>query len=253
MKVRTSLSLLGLAVILLGTACISAQGFQPVGVSGAKQAVPYVVETLSLRIHNYSHVNRKALLAAESEATSILASAGIDVRWVDCPVSPADLDRYPDCPSASLANDYTLNIEPNAMAELLVKSPTALGATVDCDRSPCTTSVFYDRVRDLAGGNTAPSEVLLGRVMARQIGQLFLGTNYHAQTGIMQESWSNRELGFKQVFFAPQESRLIKARMIEQELAWQSQHVNQAYVTVADSDDEPGASPSNRDIADNRR
>jgi hypothetical protein len=206
-------------------------------------------------IHDYAHMNRKALQTAEREATSILAKAGINARWVDCPISHTDLGNYSDCQSAWQANDYTLNVEPNAMADLLVKSPSALGATVDCDMAPCSTNVFYDRVSDLAGWHTAPSEVLLGRVMARQIGQLLLGTNYHSRTGIMQASWSGRQLGMgNEMLFTPEESSAMKAGLAVQEHAWQSRHdAGQTQVEIAGRGNEPGASPANRDTADNRR
>jgi hypothetical protein len=256
MKIRMGLSLIAFAAILLGAASVAAQGAQPVGVPGARQAVSHADWAITLRVYDYAHVNRKAMLAAEGEATRILADAGVNARWVDCPISHADLDNYPNCRSAWQANDYALRVESNAMTALLVKSQDAVGATIDCDMGPCSTSVFYDRIRNLASGKTAPSEVLLGRVMARQIGQLFLGANYRSRTGIMQARWSDRELSMlarDEMLFAPEESRMMKTRLAGLEQAWQSQDARQTQVKVADLGNELGANPANLNTADSRR
>jgi hypothetical protein len=142
------------------------------------------------------------------------------------------------------------------MAASLVKSTNTLGITLDCDTVPCSAIVFYDRVRDLAGGNVAPSEVVLGRLMARQVGQLLLGANYHSRTGIMQASWSSRQfslLAVNEVSFTSQESRAMKTELAGQEHAWQSQHAGQTLAEAAVRDNKQVATPATQDTAVNRR
>src|SRR5690349_19681397 len=70
--------------------------------------------TIALRVYDYARVNRPILLAAESEATAILAQAGVEARWVDCPLSQAESANYPDCQSAWGANDFVLRVLPNS-------------------------------------------------------------------------------------------------------------------------------------------
>jgi hypothetical protein len=180
---------------------------------------------ITLRVYDYARVNRPAMLAAEGEATRILADAGVNALWVDCPTSHNDWDNYPNCHSPWQASDYILRILPNAMAGLQEKSRDALGDALNCDQGlSCTASVFYDRVRGLAGGASAPAAVLLGRVMAHEIGHLLLGTNAHSRRGIMQAFWSDRELSWEashDLLFTVEQSRLLKRRLARQAGAWQ--------------------------------
>jgi hypothetical protein len=175
---------------------------------------------ITLRVYDYHHANRPLLLAAEGEATRILADAGVDAHWVDCPTSRDAWDNYPQCRSAWKVNDYSLRIMPEAMVGLLGTWQDALGFAPDCDGGPyCWAGVFYDRVRSLAGGATAAESVLLGRVMAHEIGHLLLGVNSHSRTGIMRANWSERELSLNattELYFTPEQSRRMKAQIAEQ-------------------------------------
>ena len=183
--------------------------------------------TITLRVYDYARANRPTILAAEGEATKIFAHAGVVARWVDCPTSHDEWDNYPNCRSAWQVNDYVLRVMPKAMAGLLEKSLDTLGSTLDCDNeSTCTASVFYDRVMSLAGNSHAPAPVLLGRVMAHEIGHLLLGPNAHSRTGIMRGQWSDREFrpdAGPELLFTAEQSRRMKSRLAERMQTWQAQ------------------------------
>jgi hypothetical protein len=196
--------------------------------------------TITLRVYDYANVDRRALLEAEGEATRILADAGIDTRWVDCPIRHADVDNYPGCLSPWQWNDYALRLETNTMAASQDKSEDRLGYAVICENRACPANVYYDRVRGLAGGNNAPSQILLGRVMAHEIGHLLLGAN-HARTGIMQGAWSSRQLDMEAahgMLFTREQSRAMKTRLAVQAQAWGPQ------TTVAALGSRPEANPA---------
>ena len=183
--------------------------------------------TITLRVYDYAHVNRPALLAAEGEATRIFADAGVNARWLDCPTSHAEWDNFPNCHSAARVNDYAVRVLPKAMVALQKKSQDQLGFAVDCEGVPhCPASIFYDRVRSLAGGASAPVEILLGRVMAHEIGHLLLGENSHSRTGIMRGSWTDRELSMEarhEMLFAAEQSRWMRTHLAEQARTWEAQ------------------------------
>ena len=182
--------------------------------------------TITLRVYDYVRMNRPALLAAEGEAAAILAQAGLEAHWVDCPTSGTELDNYPDCPSTWKANDFVLRVLPKAMVELRAKWQEALGSTPECDAvGTCTISIFHDRVKSMAEGANATLPVLLGRAMAHEIGHLLLGANSHSRTGIMRASWSGRDLsldGRPYLLFTPEQSRQMKTRLAERAHAWQA-------------------------------
>jgi hypothetical protein len=175
--------------------------------------------TITLRVYDYVRVDGQGLLAAEGEAAAILAQAGVEARWVECPTSEAELDKYPDCASAWQATDFVLRVLPKAMVESRVKWQEALGSTPECARvGTCTSSIFFDRVSSLAEGTSATVPVLLGRAMAHEIGHLLLGASSHSRTGIMRAFWSSEDLSLlarPYLLFTPQQSQRMKARLSE--------------------------------------
>ncbi len=237
-----------LARLAAGLAIIAISGFGTFTSAQNPSDAEKTGWTITLRVYNYVDVHRRALLEAEAEATRILTDAGVHARWVDCPLRHADLDKYPDCLSAWQWNDYALRLEPAAMAASQDKSEDKLGYAVICEKGACPANVFYDRIRSLAGGNNAPSQTLLGRVMAHEIGHLLLGAN-HARTGVMQGAWSDRQLGMEaahSMLFTPEQSHAMKTRLAAQELAWDP------VTTVAVLGNAPGAGPASRGNASSK-
>jgi hypothetical protein len=103
---------------------------------------------ITLRVYDYVRENRSALLAAEGEATRILAQAGVSARWTDCPTSPAESNSYPNCRQPWQVNDYVLEVIPESMVVILGRSQDAFGTTPECSVGPCCTAiVFHDSGR----------------------------------------------------------------------------------------------------------
>ena len=109
---------------------------------------------ITLRVYDYAHAGQKALHAAERETARILANAGVTAHWVDCPTKQSDVERYPACPTATQEAEYTLRLLSDSMTTAQEKSQDALGNAADCERGACIASVYYDRIKNLAGGNT---------------------------------------------------------------------------------------------------
>jgi len=183
--------------------------------------------TIALRVYDYARVDRARMLGAETEATTILARAGVEARWVDCSTSKADLDNYPDCQSPWQANDFVLKVLPKAMVDSKVIWQEAMGFSFRCDTlGTCSSSVFYDRVQSLSQGGRGPLPVLLGLAMAHEIGHLLLGTHSHSSTGIMRARWFGEDITLAacpHLLFTAQQSRQMKTRLAERAQAWQLQ------------------------------
>jgi hypothetical protein len=211
---------------LAGLAALAAAGSSTPAWAKNSSHAEKGIWAITLRVYDYAQVNRSTMRAAEGEATKIFAHAGVDARWVDCPTSRTDWDNFPNCRSAWQANDYVLRVMPKAMAGLLGKSQDTLGSAMDCGiELSCAASVFYDRVMSLAGGASAPVEILLGRAMAHEIGHLLLGANSHSPTGIMRANWSDREFrpdACTELLFTAEQSRRMRSRLTEQTLTRQA-------------------------------
>jgi hypothetical protein len=237
-----------LARLAAGLAAVAIAGSGTLASAQNPSDAEKTVSTITLRVYDYANVDRKAMLEAEGEATRILADAGVHARWVDCPIRHADLGNYAGCLAAWQWNDYALRLEPTAMAASQDKSEDRIGYAVICDNRACPANVYYDRVRGLAGGNNAPSQILLGRVMAHEIGHLLLGPS-HTRTDIMQGAWSGRQLDMEaahSMLFTPEQSRAMKTRLAAQEQA------SVSATTVAVLGNAPGAGPASRSKASSK-
>jgi hypothetical protein len=112
---------------------------------------------ITLRVYNYAHIDQKGLYAAESEAARILANAGVNAHWVDCPTKHEDVEKYLACATATPETEYTLQLLSDSMTTMQEKSQDALGRAADCERGACIASVYYDRIKRMSGGDVAPS------------------------------------------------------------------------------------------------
>jgi len=175
---------------------------------------------ITLRVYDYAHLNPSTLSDAEGEATRILAQADVDTRWVLWSGPPADGDYSPNRQSACQANSYILQIMPKAMVAALEESPDSLGFTLLYNTGESVmASVFYDRISKLSSGPRAATPVLLGRVMAHEIGHLLLGAKAHSPSGIMRAHWSDHDFtmgGRAELNFTAEQSRRMKTRLAQQ-------------------------------------
>jgi hypothetical protein len=79
--------------------------------------------TITLRVYDYAQVNHATLVAAEREASRILAQAGVTTQWQDCPTSHDARKDFSGCAAAE-PEDYIVSILPNSMADKLGKDDT---------------------------------------------------------------------------------------------------------------------------------
>jgi hypothetical protein len=180
-----------------------------------------------VRVHNYAHVDAGLLTVAESIATAILREAKVNARWVHCPLSQEDSDRYLKCAADWGTNAFVLNILTPKMigrietrAEILGSAP----APCDEDTTSCPISLFYFRVEERAEQVRIHTGRLLGHVLAHEVGHM-LGAN-HSSKGIMRGEWGRDDLklmGFSILEFSTDQANQLRAallhRAVRQELA----------------------------------
>ena len=136
-----------------------------------------------VRVYNYSQASRDALGKAQKEAGRILAEAGLPTFWVNCLVLESSADSLRDpCREQLGALDLELRVLPKPMKTTFYSAE--LGFAV----APILASVYYDGIMRLATSDAATFEgpILLGCIIAHELGHLLLGSDSHSTAGIMQ-------------------------------------------------------------------
>ena len=159
-----------------------------------------------------AHIDEKTLSDALKTTARIFTSAGLRMIWLSCPARAGRSGNSARC----LAEDSGL------LVLRIVSRPAggfvdqdALGFAVATRENATYATVFRDRVLaalDPAGPCT--ESVLLGHVIAHEIGHLLLGTTAHARAGLMAGRWHAADLnhaasGWLQ--FSPSEAARMSA------------------------------------------
>ncbi|MGC4081138.1 MAG: hypothetical protein QM736_03245 [Vicinamibacterales bacterium] len=170
--------------------------------------------TIVVRVYDGSGLATRDVREANRVASDILAEAGIDLQWRLCPDLIEGVDA---CRQPLAANEAVLRIIPAAAQ--MTAEPAALGFTLldPTGRQAVLSTVFIDRVLDVATRAKVDPTLLAGRAMAHEIGHLLLGTSGHASGGLMRAFWSDDTLRSRardDWFLLPEEADAIRANRL---------------------------------------
>lgn len=131
---------------------------------------------------------------ARRTAGAILERAGIQVVWLECAVADDSTDADA-CAQVPRWNELLLRIVSAGAVAGQPGVDTLGSALVDVDAGAGSLATVYaDRVRVMAHRADVDAAELLGRAMAHEVGHLLLGTNGHAEHGLMRATWSSVDL-----------------------------------------------------------
>ncbi len=164
-------------------------------------------------------LEEKTLAAALNKAQVIFGDAGVRVLWTRCPAQ---------------ANQAELNVcQPDDTSKLflrIVRQPAigfgsrhALGQAFSGEAGSQYATIFHDRVLAMVASRKPGSEALvLGHVIAHELGHLLLGTSAHSSFGLMAAGWSAADLerapaGLLE--FSSAEAATIRAAVIRRNIA----------------------------------
>lgn len=173
---------------------------------------------LRIVVYNYSQATASVLAGAEREAARILRKAGLQVVWLQCPVVQVTDDVPARCQDDVVANDIRLRILRAAVGNTF--NDTVFGYAIH----PVLASVYYEKARHLAMLDDAEFEtpIILGCVIAHEVGHLLLRSNNHSGTGIMQRKWQRLQIRHAMMgtlVFPTEQSKVIRAEAQRRTLA----------------------------------
>ena len=203
------------------------------GIAGLGHAAPHppseTALAITIHVRNYAEVASQTLKESEQAATAIFRKAGVEIGWEETSLPtdqvPATLAGVTALPMA----DIQLNILPDAYLGRSSLPANALGFAPGAGPGRDTIYVFDSKVRtvfwemldahlrgtmDLA----VTRSMILGHVIAHEVGHLLLNQQLHSMRGIMRGQWGfadlrNMALGL--LLFTPQQAELMRADIRE--------------------------------------
>ena len=166
--------------------------------------------TIRVRVDNYTQASATTIAGAEREAGRIFGEAGLRTLWLDCPVGQLTSVRQDPCQGPLETTDIELRV---------LSEPTEnrfQGKVFGFAVVPVLASIYYDNVLRRAKSDDAEFEVpiILGCVIAHEVGHLLLGSNSHSGSGVMQPRWEPKQIQqamMGTLLFTPDQANLIQA------------------------------------------
>jgi hypothetical protein len=153
-----------------------------------------VMEPALVRRVDYVGIPRPELDTSRKTATAILRDSGIRAEWTDCSATKARVSTAHECTSALAASEVVVRIltTPGSFAPAPEHS---LGFSyVNAAGPSVLASIFADAVATVAARTRVDPGVLLGRVVAHEVGHLLLGTPSHSVSGLMRAEWTDVQM-----------------------------------------------------------
>jgi len=173
---------------------------------------------ITVFVYNYAAITPEVLALTEAEGSRIYQQTGIEIQWLDCPLSPKDASRFPACQVPPGPTRLALRILSRSMADRLRQAGDSFGfAMIPEDGSfAIVANVFSYDAGQLAARHGMRHGIILGHLAAHEIGHLLLGAGSHSSTGIMHVPWRLDALeiiGQGLMLFRPQEGESMRTNV----------------------------------------
>jgi hypothetical protein len=168
---------------------------------------------LKIAIYSFGQFDSSVLLGAEKVAAEIFKQSHIQVDWLNCP-SAQFCDRLAKAIRIMIHSQIGEIVKDPAQATLMIEHDS-LGFAIPCAVSDtvCLAYIFSSPINRLALAEGTSVAVILGHVIAHEIGHALLGSNAHARTGIMQGKLPIAELE-RFLYFRSGESKHLAASLV---------------------------------------
>ena len=174
--------------------------------STAAQAEDPAIRTMRVLVLNPAGASPSVLAGAEAAATRVFRRAGIDTVWRHA----SDEHGTPVTAEEDLATIIIVNLM-SAKMEARVREPaTAVGFAVAGGRFA---NIMYERVERLAQVTSTDLAIVLGHVIAHEIGHLLLPPKAHSSGGIMSATFDPHLAEQDVLWFSSAEAHAVRARI----------------------------------------
>lgn len=167
--------------VLLLAIVASGGAVQPRAIA-APQAATAASLVLVVRIANNAKLGRDALVSAQARAVEIYEAAGVSLQWRDV----NELEQRPQ-DSTGQSVDVLVVLASSRLTGVICGvnglSEQALGVAMVRERR--LAYVFIDRITEVAVRKRLLPAMIIGEVIAHEVGHLLLPDHAHGTTGVM--------------------------------------------------------------------
>jgi hypothetical protein len=168
---------------------------------------------ITINVYNDAALEESTLRKAQEEATSILKRAGIEAEWINCKGPTPE-----QAPNACLLPMSQTHLAVSIVPFQMDGADSSLGVAFLAENQPGVyADVFYPSIERLVRDYGTSRSLVLGNVMAHEIGHLLLGIRSHSPIGIMRPHWCYQELdqvGKGTLQFTPTQAHAMQARLM---------------------------------------
>jgi hypothetical protein len=204
--------------------------------ASGRSAAPFLPDpdrSLTVRIYDYAQPGDAIRARATQVAARVLASAGVATTWLDCPLTMEQMQSNHACDSETGPSDLVMRLLSPEMHPAVSSQTQTFGyALVDANSTPRIASILFENVERLAFERDLDSSygaihrslpyqryvaVLLGHVLAHEIGHLLLGTNQHSREGLMQARWdaaTTEHAITRRLEFSPRQAKTLRKQLL---------------------------------------
>jgi hypothetical protein len=179
---------------------LAATGLNPNVAAAEPVEMPGVV----VQIVNLAQVDGRQLTVAKNEVERIFRAAGVEITWTVGPVPvPASVAAQHGGP-----RPHVVLFVADAQGPQTDRDDAAGEAWRQLGRA----YAFHDRIRDACTNQPTDPALVLGRVMAHEIGHLLLPSHSHSAHGIMRPNVDFNAIGL--FVFEPEQARTIRTELL---------------------------------------
>lgn len=153
-------------------------------------------DAIIVRVYDFAGIPAHEMARTQQEADAIFARSDVRLAWLDCTMDSERRPADPTCNAVSGPSVLNLRLMPERMEprQGLAKGVFGFSLMSTTGGYSSTTNVYVNRVSTIADGRKYRQPVVLGAIIAHELGHLLLGIGSHSKTGLMSLLWGPKAL-----------------------------------------------------------
>ncbi len=177
-----------------------------------------------IRLYDFAGTPARDVARAKQEASAIFARSKVRLTWLNCTLDAERKPADPACHAVRGPAVLNLRLVPQQMAPKngLPKGIFGFSLMSASGDFSSTANIYLERVSAIADGRKYRRGVVLGAMIAHELGHLLLGVGSHSKMGLMTLPWGPKILTAADqgtLGFSKRETRKLKKTVEERNQA----------------------------------